>query len=66
MIDLNVNNTHLINISVTPNVLNLCELVPEVQVNNVRPEVLDIKDSVREISKGFNPKVSGSLRPNRH
>ena len=26
----------------------------------------DIKDSVREISKGFNPEVSGSLRPNRH
>ena len=44
MIDLNVNNTHLINISVNPNVLNLCELVPEVQVNNVRPEVLDIKE----------------------
>ena len=40
--DLNVNNNHLINISVNPNVLNSCELLPEVQVNNVRMEVLDI------------------------
>ena len=50
--DLNVNNDRLINISVNPNVLNLCELVPEVQVNNVRTEVLDIKDKVREVSNG--------------
>ena len=40
--DLNVNNNHLINISVNPNVLNSCELLPEVQVNNVRMVVLDI------------------------
>ena len=51
--DLNVNNNRLINISVNPNVLNLCELVPEVQVNNVRTEVLDIKDKVREVSMRF-------------
>ena len=34
--DLNVYNNHLINIYVNPNVLNSCELVPEVKVNNVR------------------------------
>ena len=28
--------------------------------------MLDIKDSVSEISRGFNPEVSGSLRPNVH
>ena len=33
--DLNVNNNHLINISVNPNVLSSCELVPEVQVNKL-------------------------------
>ena len=64
--DLNVNNTHLINISVNPNVLNLFELVPEVQVNNVRTEVLDINDKVREVSNSFNLEVRGILRPNGH
>ena len=64
--DLNVNNNHLINISVNPNVFNLCELLPEVQVNNVRTEVLDIKDKVREVSNSFNPEVRDSLRPNSH
>ena len=64
--DLNVNNNRLINISVNPNVLNSCELIPEVQVSEGKMEVLNIKDSVREVSKGFNPEVSGSLRPNGH
>ena len=64
--DLNVNNNHLINISVNPNVLDLCELIPEVKVDNVRTEVLDIIDKVREVSNGFNPEVRGSLRPNGH
>ena len=64
--DLNVNNNHLINISVNPNVLNSCELVPEVQVNNVRTEVLDIKDKVREVSNSFNLEVRGILRPKGH
>ena len=36
------------------------------QVSEGKTEVLDIKDSVREVSKGFNPEVSGSLRPNGH
>ena len=62
--DLNVNNNHLINISVNPNIINLCELVLEVQASAGKTEALDIKDSVREISTGFNPEVSGSLRPN--
>ena len=64
--DLNVNNNHLINISVNPNVLNSCELLPEVQVNNVRMEVLDIKDKVREVSNSFNLEVRGILRPKGH
>ena len=34
----------------------------QVRVN--KSEVMDIKDSVREVSKGFNSEVSGSLRPN--
>ena len=55
--DLNVNNNRLINISVNPNVLNSCELVPEVQVSVNKTEVLDIKDSVREISKGFKKRI---------
>ena len=63
---MNVNTNPLINISVNPNVLNSCELVPEVQVTDDRPEMLDIKDKVREVSNGFNPEVSGSLRPNGH
>ena len=64
--DLNVNTNRLINISVNPNVLNSCELVPEVQVTDDRTEVLDIKDKVREVSNGFNLEVSGSLKPNGH
>ena len=36
------------------------------QVNNVRTEVLDIKDKVREVSNSFNPEVRGSLRLNGH
>ena len=56
----------IINISVNPNVLDLCELIPEVKVDNVRTEVLDIIDKVREVSNGFNPEVRGSLRPNGH
>ena len=36
------------------------------QVSESKTEALDIKDSVREVSKGFNPEVSGSLRPNGH
>ncbi len=64
--DLNVNNNRLINISVNPNVLDSCELVPEVQVRVDKTEVMNIKGSVREVSKGFNPEVSGSLRPNGH
>ena len=62
---MNVKNNRLINISVNPNVLNSCELVPEVRVSVNKTEVMDIKDSVREISKGFKPEVRGSLRPNR-
>ena len=62
----NVNNNRFINISVNPNVLDSCELVPEVKVDNVRTEVLDIIDKVREVSNGFNPEVRGSLRPNGH
>ena len=58
--DLNVNNNRLINISVNPNVLNSCKSVPEVQVNSVRTEVLDIKDKVREVSNSFNTEVRGS------
>ena len=38
----------------------------QVQVSEGKTEVLDIKDSVREVSKGFNPEVSCSLRPNGH
>jgi len=64
--DLNANNNHLIKISDNPNVLDSCELVPEVKVDNVRTEVLDIIDKVREVSNGFNPEVRGSLRPNGH
>ena len=64
--DLNVNNNHLINISVNPNVLDSCKLIPEVKVDNVRTEVLDIIDKVREVSNDFNPEVRGSLRPNSH
>ena len=63
---MNVNTNPLINISVNPNVLNSCELVPEVQVTDDRPEMLDIKDKVREVSNGFNLEVRGSLRPNSH
>ena len=63
---MNVNNNRLINISVNPNVLNSGELAPEVQVSVNKTEVWDIKDSVREVSKGFNPEVNGSLRPNGH
>ena len=33
------------------------------QVSEGKTEVLDINDSVREISKGFDLEVSGSLRP---
>ena len=61
--DFNVNNNRLINISVNQNVLNLCESIPEVKVSESETEVLNIKNSVREGSKGFNPEVSGSLRP---
>ena len=43
---LNVNNNRLINISVNPNVLDSCKLIPEVKVDNVRTEVLDIIDKV--------------------
>ena len=64
--DLNANNNCLIKISVNPNVLDSCELVPEVKVDNVRTEVLDIIDKVREVSNGFNPEVRGSLRHNGH
>ena len=54
---LNVNNDRLINFSVNPSVLKLCEF---------RPEVLDNIDKVGEVSNGFNPEVRGSLRPNGH
>jgi len=64
--DLNVKNDRLINISVNPSVLNLCEFRPEVKRDIVRTEVLDNIDKVGEISNGFNPEVRGSLRPNRH
>jgi len=60
--DLNIVNNRLINISVNPNVLNLCKSVPEVQVNSARTEVLDTKDKVREVSSSFNPEVRGSLK----
>ena len=63
---LNVNNNRLINISVNPNVLDSCKLIPEVKVDNVRTEVLDFIDKVREVSNDFNPEVRGSLRPNSH
>ena len=53
--DLNVNNNRLINISVNPNVLDLCELVPEVKFDNIRTEVLDNIDKVMEVSNCFNP-----------
>ena len=64
--NLNVNKNCLINISVNPNILNSCESVPEVQACESGTEVLDIKGSVSEISRGFNLEVSGSLRPNGH
>ena len=64
--NLNVNKNHLINISVNPNVLNSCESIPEVRASESKTEVLDIKDSVSEISNGFSPEVSGCLRPNGH
>ena len=64
--DLNVNKNHLINISVNPNVLDSCKLIAEVKVDNVRMEVLDIIDKVREISDDFNPEVRCSLRPTSH
>ena len=64
--DVNVNNNCLINFSVNPNVLDLCELIPEVKSDRVRTEVLDNIDKVGEISNGFNPEVRGSLRPNGH
>ena len=63
---LNVDKNPLINISVNPNVLNSCESIPEVQASESGTEVLDVKDSVSEISGGFNPEVSSSLRPNGH
>ena len=63
---MNVNNNCLINISVNPNVLDSCELIPEVKVDNVRTEVLDIMDKVREVSNGFNQEVRGSLKPKGH
>ena len=63
---MSVNDNRLINISVNPNVLDLCELIPEVKVDNGRMEGLDIIDKVREVSNGFNPEVRGSLRPNGH
>ena len=63
---MSVNDNRLINISVNPNVLDSCELVQEVKVNKVRMEVLDNIDKVREVSKGFNPEVRGSLRPKGH
>ena len=63
-VSLNVDKNRLINISVNPNVLNSCESIPEVRVSEGKTEVLYINDSVREISKGFNLEVSGSLRPN--
>ena len=44
----------------------MCESIPEVQASESGTEVLDIKDSVMEISRGFNPEVRGSLRPNGH
>ena len=62
--NLNVNKNRLIKISVNRNVLNSCESIPEVQAGESKTEILDIKDSESEISKGFNPEVS--LRPNRH
>ena len=62
--DLNVNNNCLINISVNPNVLDSCELILEVEVDNVRTEVLDIIDKVKEVSNDFNLEVRGSFRPN--
>ena len=52
--DLNATNNCLINISVNPNVHDLCELVTEVKVDNVRTEVLDNIDKVKEVSNGFN------------
>ena len=64
--DLNATNNCLINISVNPNVHDLCELVTEVKVDNVRTEVLDNIDKVKEVSNGFNVGVRGSLRPNGH
>ena len=64
--DLNVNNNCLINISVNPNVLDSCELILEVEVDNVRTEVLDIIDKVKEVSNDFNLEVRGSFRPNCH
>ena len=53
--DVNVNNNCLINFSVNPNVLDLCELVPEVKFDNIRTEVLDNIDKVMEVSNCFNP-----------
>jgi hypothetical protein len=64
--DLNVNNDRLINISVNPSVLNLCEFRPEVKRDIVRTEVLDSIDKGGEVFNGFNPEVRGSLRPNGH
>ena len=58
--NLNVNKNCLINISVNPNILNSCESVPEVQACESGTEVLDIKGSVSEISRGFNLEVSSS------
>ena len=52
--DLNATNNCLINISVNPNVHDLCELVTEVKVDNVRTEVLENIDKVKEVSNGFH------------
>ena len=37
-----------------------------IRASESKTEVLDIKDSVSEISNGFSPEVSGCLRPNGH
>ena len=64
--NLNVINNRLTNISVNPNVPDLCELVPEVKSDKVRTDVLDNVDNVKKVSNDFNPEVRGSLRPNGH
>ena len=62
--NLNVDNNRLINISVNQNVLNSCESIRARPDSGDRTNISEIRDTISERSRVFNPEVSGSLRPN--